>query len=77
MNTQSSERLPLEIIRKRKGFSAQGLAKAANVSVATIRNIERGSTKTIPRYPTMQAIANALGCEPTDIEWPNNPYALD
>ncbi len=76
MGTSPLQRIPLEIMRRRKGFTAQRLAKEAHTSVATIRNIELGKTKTMPRYETMNAIAQVLGCEPTEIEWPNNPYAL-
>ena len=77
METRPVQRIPLEILRRRKGFTAQRLAQEAHVTVTTIRNIELNKTKTAPRYETMQAIATVLGVEPMDINWPNNPYALE
>ena len=71
------ERLPLEKMRKRKGFSAHKLAQAANISVATVRAIELGNLKRTPRYETMEAIAKALEIDPREINWPGDPYALE
>jgi transcriptional regulator with XRE-family HTH domain len=76
-NQASVKRLPLETLRKRKGFSAHKLAQAAHVSIATVRAIELGTLKRAPRYETMSAIAQVLAVDPRDIDWPGNPYALD
>lgn len=70
-------RLPLEIVRKRKGISANKLAQLAGVSIATIRGIELGHVKIAPHYETMEKIATALQIGVEEISWPGNPYALE
>ncbi len=55
-------------IRKTKFLSQADLAARSKVSKATIANIERGNR--IPIGRTARALAEALGVEPGDIDWP-------
>lgn len=51
--------------RIKKGLSFRGLAKKANVALATIQNTESG--KHIPTNSTLKCIAEALDMKPSDI----------
>lgn len=46
--------------RRRAGYSAEAVARAANISVDTVRSIESGRTAT-PEFFTVVAMAVALG----------------
>jgi transcriptional regulator with XRE-family HTH domain len=48
--------------RRRRGQTQEMLAEIAGVSIATIKNIERGTQR--PRASTLQLIAKALDCQP-------------
>ena len=57
-----------EVIKReriKKGISFRGLAKKANVALATIQNTESG--KHIPTNSTLKSIAEALDMKPSDI----------
>lgn len=57
-----------EIIKReriKKGLSYRGLAKKADVALATIQNTESG--KHIPTNSTLKSIAEALDMKPSDI----------
>lgn len=57
-----------EIIKReriKKGLSYRGLAKKANVALATIQNVE--SDKHTPTNSTLKSIAEALDLKSTDI----------
>lgn len=57
-----------EVIKReriKKGISFRGLAKKANVALATIQNTESG--KHIPNHSTLKRIAEALDMSPSDI----------
>jgi DNA-binding XRE family transcriptional regulator len=48
----------VRVLRKRAGLTQAGLARSANVSVGTIRNLESGAGSTLS---TLVAVARALG----------------
>jgi transcriptional regulator with XRE-family HTH domain len=51
--------------RIKKGISYRGLAKKADVALATIQNIESG--KHVPTNSTLKSIAEALDMKSSDI----------
>ncbi len=51
----------LRQLREEKGFSQEGLARAANVSTATVVRLERKEMD--PSWSTVQALARALGVD--------------
>jgi transcriptional regulator with XRE-family HTH domain len=54
--------------RKRRGWFQPDLAKAAQVSLGVVNNLERGKTK--PQPANLRAILTALDIEPEDIAGP-------
>jgi transcriptional regulator with XRE-family HTH domain len=58
---------PLESYRLAKPWTQGELARAANVSIMTIRSIENGHVGGRLRARTMRALAAALGVQPGDI----------
>jgi XRE family transcriptional regulator, regulator of sulfur utilization len=51
----------LRQLREGKGFSQEGLARAANISTATVVRLERKEMD--PSWSTVQALARALGVD--------------
>jgi transcriptional regulator with XRE-family HTH domain len=54
------------VSRQDSGLSQQQLAAAANLAVATVRNIETGAVVE-PGYFTVIALTRALGATPSDL----------
>ncbi len=55
----------LQRLRKRKGYSLRGLAKAAGVHWTTIWKIEDG--RHVSTLPTLKKLAKALGVKVADL----------
>ncbi len=53
-------------LRKIKGFSQERLAEESGISLRTIQRIEKDTSQ--PRGHTLNAIAQALGCNPEDLQ---------
>jgi transcriptional regulator with XRE-family HTH domain len=62
----------LALYRKRAGLSQERLAEALSLTRTSITNIEHGRQPI--QLPTLYAIADALGVEPTDL-MPSPPKA--
>jgi len=58
----------LREIRERRYMTQEELAGKAKLSKSTIATLEVGSHR--PRMRTMRQLAEALGVEPGEIEWP-------
>lgn len=56
---------PLARMRFELGLSRPALARAAGVSERTIFRVEHGQTH--PHRATVRALAEALGCRPSDL----------
>lgn len=56
---------PLELRRRREGFTREALAAESMIAVRTIYGIEREGRK--PNRATVRMLADALGCKPKDI----------
>lgn len=69
-----ARRPTLEQMRRRRLLTATALAKLADIAVTTVRGIERGA---VPRFDTIRRLSDALGCQPDEIAWPDNPLGLD
>ncbi|MDN3689437.1 helix-turn-helix domain-containing protein [Cyclobacterium jeungdonense] len=55
-------------LRKRKGFSQEGLAEISGVSVRTIQRLENGETE--PTGETLKRLSNAMGVNPEELmDW--------
>ena len=57
---------PLRHLRRLKGWSLRDLARAAGVSVDTVRDLEHRARA--PRSVTMHKIADALGVPIADVD---------
>jgi transcriptional regulator with XRE-family HTH domain len=64
--TPTQEVSPLRAARDRKGMTREELAFRAHVSAKTIERLERSGEAT-PHRVTQRAIADVLGCEPSDL----------
>lgn len=73
MDRQASVVNPITAAREAQGLSREGLAFKAHVSLKTIERIEAGLVSN-PHRLTRYAIADALGCDPTDL-WPREENA--
>ena len=57
----------LKILRRQKALSQREIAAIAGISTSTYNRVEKGLDEPMPK--TMRKIAEALGIEPSDIEW--------
>jgi transcriptional regulator with XRE-family HTH domain len=62
--TEFGERL--RMLREQAGITRVELAKAADMAVGSLANLENGSRT--PSWPTVQALAKALGVKCTAFE---------
>ncbi|MFA6927089.1 MAG: helix-turn-helix transcriptional regulator [Bacteroidales bacterium] len=53
--------------RRKRAWTQSYLAAKSGVTISTISRIEKGLQE--PRPPTMEAIAKALGVDPSAIDW--------
>lgn len=60
----------LERLRRERGLSQNELARIACVAQSTIAAIELGQTQD-PRYKTLVALSNAIGCRVEDLIGPD------
>ncbi len=60
----------LRELRERAGLTQEGLARLANVSVATIAKLERESKGQDPSWSTVLALADALGVSTEEFRQP-------
>jgi transcriptional regulator with XRE-family HTH domain len=51
----------LRALRERAGLTQEGLARAANLSTATVAKLERKGKEQDPSWSTVLALADALG----------------
>jgi DNA-binding Xre family transcriptional regulator len=70
--SQQESRPTLQQMRLKRAMSATELGRKAHVSTSTITYIEGGAP---PRMGTIRKLAEALHCEPQDIDWPGDPFA--
>lgn len=64
---QSATLLPLELWRRRRLLTQDGLAAKAGIFKATIARIESGARVGV-RFKTMKALADALGVQPAEVD---------
>lgn len=58
---------PLRVVRLARGMSTMEVAFRAGVNLRTVERIEAGEIAS-PRRSTLKVIADALGCEPEDLQ---------
>jgi|GEM_PF-2425116 len=61
----------LKELRANAGMTQEALARAANVSLATVAKLERGETD--PTWNTVRALAKALGVSIAEFDVPDEP----
>lgn len=62
-------------LRNHNFLTQAELAKRAGVGQSTIAKIEQGDSR--PRHKTARALAEALGVQPAEIDWPEAKAASD